>query len=57
MIRQIKKMAYKTNESFMIGDKISDKICAKKVSYILNLQKKIFLIKLKELPKKINNYL
>ena len=41
----------------MIGDKISDKICAKKVNCILNLQKEIFLIKLKELPKEISNYL
>ena len=50
-------MAYKNKKSFMIGDKVSDKICAKKSKLYFEFAEKNFLIKLKELSKKVNNYL
>ena len=48
MIQQIKKMEYKTNESFMIGDKVSDKICAHKSKLYFEFQKK-FLSQIKKI--------
>ena len=43
MIKQLlKKWPIDIKKSFMIGDRLSDKQCAKKVSYFLNFQKEIF---------------
>ena len=44
-------------QSFMIGDSQVDKLCAKKVIYILNIQKQIFITKFIKLLIKLNNYL
>ena len=41
----MKKWIIDKKNSFMIGDNKKDKIAAKKVIYILNLQKKIFTLK------------
>ena len=46
-------MAFKYGAQLHIGDKVSDKICAKKVIYTLNLQKKIFIYKLNLLLKNL----
>ena len=43
MIKQIyRNWHVNIKKSFMIGDKITDEICAKKVNYILNIHKRIF---------------
>ena len=53
MIRQIKKKWHiKYGKSFMIGDKISDKICAKKSKLYFEFAEKNFLNQIKRITKR-----
>ena len=53
MIRQIKeKWHIKDRNSFMIGDKISDKICAKKSKLYFEFAEKNFLSQIKRITKR-----
>ena len=53
MIRQIKKKWHvKDRKSFMIGDKISDKICAKKSKLYFEFAEKNFLNQIKRITKR-----
>ena len=46
MIKQItRKWSVDKKKSFMIGDSLSDKKCAKKATYISNMQKEIFIFR------------
>ena len=42
MIRKVEKWKVKKDKSFMIGDRLTDKLCAKKVKCILNTLNQIF---------------
>ena len=57
MIERIKK-EWHVNlfQSFMIGDKISDKICAKKSGLYFEFAKDNFFLQAKSIVKKTNNY-
>ena len=53
MIKQIRnKWSVKLNESFMIGDQVTDKICAKKSSLYFEYPNKDFLNQVKKIIKK-----
>ena len=53
MIRQIKKKWHiKDRKSFMIGDKISDKICAKKSKLYFEFAERNFLNQIKRITKR-----
>ena len=53
MIRQIKKKWHiKHNKSFMIGDKVSDKICANKSKLYFEFAEKNFYSQIKRITKK-----
>ena len=57
MIKQIRnKWSIKLNESFMIGDQVTDKICAKNSKLYFEYSKKDFLNQVKQINKKFNNY-
>lgn len=57
MIKQIRnKWSVKFNESFMIGDQVTDKICAKSSKLYFEYSKKDFLSQVKQINKKFNNY-
>ena len=57
MIKQIKnKWNIKLNKSFMIGDQVTDKICAKRSKLYFEYSKKDFLSQVKQINKKFNNY-
>ena len=57
MIKQIRnKWSVKLKESFMIGDQVTDKICAKSSKLYFEYSKKDFLSQVKQINKKFNNY-
>ena len=57
MIKQIRnKWSIKLNKSFMIGDQVTDKICAKNSKLYFEYSKKDFLSQVKQINKKFNNY-
>ena len=57
MIKQIiNKWSIKLNKSFMIGDQVTDKICAKSSKLYFEYSKKDFLSQVKQINKKFNNY-
>ena len=57
MIKQIRnKWSIKLNKSFMIGDQVTDKICAKSSKLYFEYSKKDFLSQVKQINKKFNNY-
>ena len=57
MIEKIKKQWHiNLSKSFMIGDQISDQICAKKSSLYFEFAKKNFYLQSKSIIKKFNNY-
>ena len=57
MIKQIRnKWSIKLNKSFMIGDQVTDKICAKSSKLYFEYSKKDFLNQVKQINKKFNNY-
>ena len=54
MIKQMQnKWHINLNKSFMIGDKITDKMCAEKSSLYFEYSKKDFLDQVKKIIKKI----
>jgi len=57
MIERIKKQWHlNLSKSFMIGDKITDKICAKKSGLYFEFAKENFYLQSKNIVRKINNY-
>ena len=57
MVRQIKERWHtKQNKSFMIGDQIVDKICAKRSNLYFEFAKEDFYHQIKKITKKFNNY-